>query len=321
MIKPPAGKVHLLDVTLRDGGHTNNYQFTSEAISQIVSESDKSGIGHIEIGFRNGPKTPKPGMGAAALGAKDYLLFCRKQIRSSKMTVMIHPKNVQEQDFKEMKDCGVDTVRICFSPGQEMDITAKTIAMAKNAGLEVFVNILSAARYSLENLRKFATKIAALSPNAIYIADSAGHLTPDKVKQTYAILMQDCKIDFGYHGHDNLFLAQANALAAIQTGVKYIDASASGLGRGVGNLRMEGIVSLLRTQGYTHYDIPRILNLAEYVNLKVRGSNQPLPLKPIILGIFNIPLQEAAHNLDDKADLENYYSLAQEYAKKITESL
>lgn len=321
MSKSLMNQTQLLDVTLRDGGHTNNYNFSPEATMQIVSELDKSGIGHIEIGLRNGPKNLKPDLGPSALCSKDYLMLCRKLAHSSKITVMIHPENVKEIDFKEMQACGVDTLRICFSPQQELDIIARTVEMTKKYNFEVFINILSAARYSLTHLRQTASKLAKLNPNGIYIADSAGHLTPDKVSHLFSLLKQDSSIDFGYHGHDNLFLAQANALAAINAGVKYIDASASGLGRGVGNLRMEGIVSLLRSQGCMNFDIPRLLNLANYVHLNVRGANQPLPMKAIILGILNIPLQEATQQLDNTVDLEKYYLLAQEYAKKITESL
>lgn len=309
-------KVELLDVTLRDGGLTNNFDFSPEITQHILTELDQSGIGHIEIGFRNGLLgAAVPGMGPAGMCATEYLNICRKLIRSSKMTVMFHPKNVQKNDFEVMRDCGVDSVRMCFGPGQDFDMSQQTMLWAKECGLEAFFNIMYVSKYTLDSLRQLVREVAKHVPRAIYLADSAGNLTPDKISQLFAALQQETQIDFGFHGHDSLFLAQANALAAVNCGVKYIDASLSGLGAGVGNLHMEGIVSLFRSQGCTDYAVAKILALADYVNLKVRHSAQSLPLKAMITGIFNLSKQDISY-LENVSDIEAYYAEAEEYIKK-----
>ena len=308
-------KTQLMDVTLRDGGHTNNYQFSPDVVKHIVSTLDQSGIGRIEIGYRNGLRKPIPNIGPAGLCSKEYLKSCRSWIQSAKLSVMCHPINIQEADLKEMKDCGVDSLRVCFVPKQDLAMSLHVLEMTKKQGFEVFFSVLSTSRYPPESLHQLILEIAKHEPNAIYLADSAGHFTPEKLHALFSILRSDCKLDFGFHAHDNLFLAQANALAAIHAGVKYIDASTAGLGRGVGNLRMEGIVNLFRSQGCMDYNVPKILSLADYVHLKVRKANAPLPLKAMVLGIFNLPSEDAAH-LENTDDIEKYYSSAQEYAKK-----
>lgn len=310
-------EVKLLDVTLRDGGLTNNFDFSSEVVNHVVSELDKSSIEYIEVGFRNGLQgAPAPDMGPAGFCRKDYLQQCRKLIRSSKLTVMFHPKNLQKSDYEEMHQCGVDSLRMCVGPNQDLDQTLQSVAMAKELGFEVFVNIMFVSKYKLDSLQQLVFQISQNDPKAIYLADSVGTLIPEQVTEIFTFLKKSCNTDFGYHGHDSLFLAQANNLAAINCGVKYIDASLTGLGAGVGNLRTEGIVSLLRSQGCTKHNVPEILNLADYFNLNVRNEKNSLPLKAMIAGIFNLSKEDQTH-LDQSVDIIKYYDLAEEYAKKM----
>ena len=52
--------------------------------------------------------------------------------------------------------------------------------------------------------------------------------------------------DIGIHTHDNLGLAFANSLCAVDNGVKYIDGTLTGMGRGVGNVRTEQLLTYYR---------------------------------------------------------------------------
>lgn len=307
-------KVELLDVTLRDGGAINHYNFPPKIVSHIISEMDQSGIGRIEVGYRNGLREPVPGMGPTGLCPKEYLLFCRKYIRAAKLCVMVYPEKIQEQDLKEMRDCKVDSLRYCFTPKQDLAMTLQALEMAKDYGFEVFFNITSASKYQVDQLLILAKEIAKRGPKAIYLADSAGHLTPDVISQFFSTLIRNVDVDFGLHAHDNLFLAQANALAAILAGACFIDASSSGLRRGVGNLKMEGIISLFRSQGSMRYDVTRFFALADYASSEILGSKDLLPAKAIIHGIFNLPPEDAVH-LDAAADMKTYYALAEKYTR------
>lgn len=309
-------EVQLLDVTLRDGGFVNDFNFSSEVVNHVISELDKTGVGHIEVGFRNGIMNGiLPGMGIEGICPKEYLNHCKKLIHSAKLTVMCFAKNMQPSDYKEMQDCGVNSVRMCLASEHDLSLNIKAIEMAKNCGFEVFVNIVFISQLNIKTVHSLVLEIAQHTPQAIYLADSAGHLTPDKIGHIFSTVSQHCNSAFGFHGHDNLFLAQANALSAISHGVTYIDATLAGIGRGVGNLRMEGIVSLLRAQGCTKYNVPKILNLAEYVHSVVLGEKKQLPLNAMISGIFNCSEHDLAH-IDPNTTIENYFIAVQEYAKK-----
>jgi len=306
--------VKLIDVTLRDGGYKNNFHFPAEIVTQIVSNADKAGIEYVEVGYRNGVWETPPNIGPTGLCSKNYLASCRNLIRSSKLTVMFHPKNLQKSDLDEMRACEVDCVRISF-PVNDHKLGFDYIQLAKQCGFEVFVNLTHLSQKTLDELDQLVGQIALCKPNAIGLADSNGYLTPDSVQSIFSYLTKKYKVDFCFHAHDNLFLAQANAYTAIHHGAKYIDATFSGLGKGVGNLRMEGIVALMSSRGCMKYDLCTILKIADLINIKMQNGTQPLPMKAIIMGIFNISVRD---HLDDNLPIEIYYEAAKQCgAKKI----
>lgn len=299
--------VKLLDVTLRDGGYKTNFHFSPEIVKQIITTADKAGIDYVEVGYRNGNWYTVADIGPSGLCANDYLQSCRRYASSTKLAVMFHPKNMQPTDLKEMRDCGVNGVRISF-PGNDHDLGFRYVSLAKQQNFDVFTNITHVARKSLEELDQLINQIAQAGSDTIGLADTTGHLTPDRTAALFAYFTQKYSVKFGFHAHDNLFLAQANALAAMQNGATYIDGTLSGLGKGVGNLHLEGVVALMCSQGYMKYDLCAILKMADVIYMQIQKSTQHLPLQAMIMGAFNISTRDA---LDYSLPLEDFYKSVQ----------
>ncbi|RDI37582.1 beta/alpha barrel domain-containing protein [Aquicella lusitana] len=305
--------IKLLDVTLRDGGYKTNFHFSSGVVRDILTLLDQSGVRYIEVGYRNGPLKPIANMGQTATCDRNYLEYCKKWIQHAKLTVILHPKNIQRHDLEEMQDCGVNAVRICF-PAKQPTLGFQTIEMASQYNFEVFANITRVSHFNREQIRTWVTDLAKTGVKAIYLADSNGSLTPDDVDHLYSYLQEKCHVPFGFHAHDNLFLAQANAVAAIKNGVQFIDASLFGFGKGSGNLRTEGIVSFLHAGGNRQYDFSRLMEAANYVKQNLHDTQNDFSTKDIILGIFDLSQDDAA-NLGSFVDTSDYYSRASQYLR------
>lgn len=303
--------VQLLDVTLRDGGYQTNFHFSSEIIRYVLSALDKSGIEYIEVGYKNGSFKPIANIGAAGMCSREYLEYCRKWIKRSKLTVIFHPKNIQEKDIEELKDCGVDSVRIVF-PAKNQQLGFSAIELAHKYGLEVFANITRASEYSLDELGDFVSDLSAFKPRAIYLADSNGSLTPDMVVDMYSHLHKNSSVPFGFHAHDNLCLAQANAISAMSNNVEFLDTSLLGLGKGSGNLRTEGFVSFLHSKGFDQYDLCKLLEAASFIKSEIESTEQNLSVRDIILGVFDLSQDDAA-KLGEVSSIQDYYCRAEEY--------
>lgn len=254
----------LLDVTLRDGGHLSDFHFTEDQLHRILSALDSAGLDYIEVGYRNGSISPIENIGIAGLSPNHYLNFCKERIQRSKMAVMAHCQNITKEDIHDLKKCGVSLLRLCIQKG-EHPLAYPFIGYAKDAGMLVSTNIIHISQYSQELIQEVVESILPYAPTMIYFADSNGCLHMDTVSRIYQYCISHYNIPFGYHAHDNIGLAQANALAALTAGAQYIDASLAGASKGIGNLKLEYFIAYLHRMGVQKYDLKPIISASNYV--------------------------------------------------------
>lgn len=276
--------ITLLDVSLRDGGHRTNFHFQNNELEEILLPLDDSGIEYIEIGYRNGTTASIKDLGRAGWCMKEYLSFCHSLIKKAKIAVMVYPNNINQEDLLELKACGVDLLRICLAKNQ-IAPSLTTIAMARQANLKVALNFMNISSYKKNELDKVMNQISHYEPDIIYFADSNGSLSPPRIQEIYENYVTKYSIPFGFHAHDNLGLAQANALMAMSCGVRFIDVSLAGMGKGTGNLKAEFFVAYLHSIRSKKYDLERVLTAANYVRRSLKIGQGPIELNEFIRGI------------------------------------
>lgn len=246
--------IQLLDTSLRDGGHRTNFHFKKRELEGVLPLLDHAGIDYIEIGYRNGSLHFIENLGRAGWCHAEYLHFCRSLVKKAKIAVMAHPRNVNQDDLYELKNCGVDLLRLCIAKN-ELSSALALINMAKNAGLQVSLNFIHISYYNNTELDAVVSLAKKHQPDIIYFADSNGSLMPARVQEIYARYIPHTTIPFGFHAHDNIGLAQANVLTALSCGVQFIDASLAGMGKGTGNLKTEFFTAYLHAIHMKKYDL------------------------------------------------------------------
>ncbi|KTC97740.1 4-hydroxy-2-oxovalerate aldolase [Legionella erythra] len=279
--------LHVLDVSLRDGGHRTNFHFSSDDLKAILTPLDHSGIEYIEVGYRNGSLHPIPGIGDAGLCPRSYLQLCQNLIQRARIAVMVHPENVARSDFVEMKACGVKLIRICVIRGG-IQAACETLDRVKDTGLDVSVNFIHTSQYQESELDNVVAQAASHHPDMIYFADSNGSLMPARVSGIYKRYIPRYPIAFGYHAHDNLGLAQANTLAAIDAGVQYVDASLAGMGKGIGNLKTEFFAAYLHANQLTKYNLDDLLTASNYTRHALGIGQEAIEMDEFIRGIADL---------------------------------
>lgn len=283
--------IQILDVTLRDGGYRNNFHFNQEQIRNILNALDQSGMEYIEIGYRNGSLNAIPNIGVVGLCPKHYIAFCRKLITRSKIAVMIHPKNIAYSDLLELKECGVDLVRICIAKNG-YEIAVPVIEHCIALGFTVSINFTRMSRYTEEEWDHVLDKVMAHSIDMIYFADSNGSMLPSELTALYKKYIAKYEVDFGFHGHDNLGMAQANAVASVRAGVKLIDVSLSGMGKGIGNLKSEFFIAYLHALKQKKYDLDKIRLASNYVRKSLEEKSQKIELNDFLMGILDLSIDD-----------------------------
>ena len=138
---------------------------------------------------------------------------------------------------------------------------APFVEKAKNAGIFSAVNFMKSYVISPGEFEKVARQAVDMGADVVYVVDSAGNMTPAKVR-SHLEPIQD--LETGFHAHNNLGLAVANAIAAEEMGAAVIDASLQGMGRCTGNTVTEQFVALMQREGkLTDIDLFALMDASE----------------------------------------------------------
>ncbi|MEV6479248.1 hypothetical protein [Streptomyces sp. NPDC051576] len=281
-----------LDVTLRDGGYRNNFDFPLDYALHHARESVAAGVEWVEIGYRNGSFQPKPGVGPTGVGADDYIRAVAEVIPPERICMILHPKNIEDDDLTLMYEAGVRLVRFCL-PSKTPEPGLAMLRKAADLGFTTTVNLTRVSQLD----RRRLVELAALSEDAgadvIYLADSNGSLLPDEVSRLVTLVRSVTGSAIGLHAHNNLGLALANSIAAVEAGATWIDSSVLGMGKGPGNLITEQwLAYLARAEGAERYDLGRILTLAHRMETEIPEATPSLPLPDLVLGHFDLSVEE-----------------------------
>lgn len=292
--------IQVLDASLRDGGHRTNFHFSDHELEYILRPLDNSGVEFIEIGYRNGSLHPIDNLGRAGYCDKNYLQFCQSFIKKSTIAVMAHPKNVIESDLIELLACGVGLLRICIAKDGLAE-AIPLIKIAKKLHLRCSVNFIHMTYYTEAELDEVVDEVSKYQPDMIYFADSNGSIVPQRIKAIYEKYTNNYSIPFGFHAHDNIGLAQTNVLAALDSGVRLIDASLAGMGKGTGNLKTEFFIAYLHAIDIRKYNLQEALIAANYVREALNIGHEAIEMDEFVRGISDLSTADLKlYNLNKK---------------------
>ncbi len=119
---------------------------------------------------------------------------------------------------------------------------------------------------------------------------------PHQVTERIRALKNHVGVNIGFHGHNNLSLAMANTLAAIEEGATRIDGSVRCLGAGAGNTQTEVLVAVLERMGIeTGIDLYKMMDLAEEVVAPILQTPQEITRDSLVLGYAGVYSSFALH--------------------------
>lgn len=238
----------ILDCTLRDGGYVVDFKFTRDEIKNVVNELADSGIPYIEVGHGLGLGAYRRNSEIAILSDQETLESALESKNNSSIG-MFYINGIGEiDDIRLASNMGLDFIRIGTDISNYKN-AFKSIDVAKNLGLKVFVNFMKSYTVSKFSLLQYAKQAEERGVDAVYVVDSAGGMLPSEVADYTKLLHENLVCDLGFHGHNNLMLVNANNLSALENGAKYIDTTLMGMGRGAGNSSTESMVYILKRMG------------------------------------------------------------------------
>lgn len=240
--------IKILDCTLRDGSYAIDFQFTARETAIIASALENAGIRFIEIGHGLGLNAARAGHGASAATDEEYLQAASRALSKAQWGMFFIPGVGRHKDLELAASYGMHFVRIGANV-TEIEVAESYIAYAKQLGIFVSVNLMKSYVLPPGEVATRAKWAEGLGADLVYLVDSAGGMLPEDVRRYVDEMKNVLSIPIGFHGHDNLSLATANTLMAIECGATYVDTTLQGLGRSSGNVATEVMATILKKQG------------------------------------------------------------------------
>lgn len=242
-------KITLVDTTMRDGSHAVRHSFTEAQVARIARGLDACGVDLIELSHGDGLGGSSYTYGFSQVDEFKLIEAAAAQIEHGKLTVLLLPGIGTIADLRHAYEAGARAVRVATHV-TEADVSAQHIAAAKELGMTAVGFLMMAHMAPTSRIVEEAKKMESYGADYVNLADSAGYLTPDGVRERIEAVVTALDIPVGFHAHNNLGMAIANELTAAQAGATYLDGTLRGLGAGSGNAQIEVLAAVLSRTGF-----------------------------------------------------------------------
>lgn len=278
----------ILDVTLRDGSHAMRHAFTIDQVIETAKGLDAAGVSYFEVSHGDGLGGSSLQYGLSKVQELQLIEAAADVCQQAKVSVLLIPGIGVKGDLQEAVKVGAKMVRVATHV-TEADVAAQHISLGRELGLKTVGFLMMAHMASVEKIVEQAKLFESYGAEIVYVTDSAGFMLPAEVTEKISALKQSISCEIGFHGHNNLSMAMANTLAAVEAGATYIDGSLRALGAGSGNTQTEVMVAVLERMGYqTGIDLYNIMDVANEVVAPFMQRPQEITGSSLIMGYSGV---------------------------------
>lgn len=293
--------ITVCDSTLRDGSHAYSHQITLEQVVAYAAAAEAAGFNFLEVGHGNGLGASSLQIGESLVPEVDMLCAAKACLKRTKLSAHVIPGFATiNREIAQAIAAGVELFRV-GSHCTEADITQRHISHVRSVGREVWGVLMMSHMVSAEVLLEEAKKMQSYGAQGIVLMDSAGAYFPSDVTAKIGLLASGLEVPVGFHAHNNLGLAVANSIAALEAGARIIDGTGRGFGAGAGNAPIELIAAVLVKQDYaSSIDLYKALDAGDLAAKLFAGSLPESNGITIVSGMagvfsgFSKPVQRAA---------------------------
>ncbi|WP_226624004.1 2-isopropylmalate synthase [Alloyangia pacifica] len=285
-------RVYIFDTTLRDGEQSPGATMTHDEKLEIAELLDEMGVDIIEAGFPIASEGDFRAVSEIAERSKNSVIcgLARAQINDIDRCweAVKHANRPRIHTF-----IGTSPLHRAI-PNLTQDEMAErihqTVTHARNLCDNVQWSPMDATRTEHDYLCRVVEIAIKAGATTINIPDTVGYTAPVESAELIRMLIEKVpgadEIIFATHCHNDLGMATANSLAAVEAGARQIECTINGLGERAGNTALEEVVMALKVRGdimpyETHIDTRKIMHISRRV---ATVSGFPVQFNKAIVG-------------------------------------
>ncbi|MDQ7011435.1 MAG: 2-isopropylmalate synthase [Mariprofundaceae bacterium] len=254
-------RLYIFDTTLRDGEQSPGCSMNMDEKMRVAHALAALGVDVIEAGFP-----------IASPGDFNAVHRIASEVKGPTIAGLAraHPKDIERaaEAVKPAEHARIHTfiatspihmqAKLRMTPGQVLERAVDSVRLARSLAPEVEFSAEDAGRSEIDFLCRIVEATIAAGARVINIPDTVGYMTPDefgsRIRELIERVPNADQAIFSVHCHNDLGLAVANSLAAVENGARQVECTINGLGERAGNASLEEIVMILGTRT-DRYDI------------------------------------------------------------------
>ncbi len=285
-------RVHFFDTTLRDGEQSPGCSMTQQEKLQIAHSLADLGVDILEAGFAISSDGDFASVEAIARDVRGPVIASLARAKRGDIEraaqALDRAEKARIHIFLASSDLHLE-YKLKMSRDQALEQAAESVALARTFVDDVEFSPEDSTRTDPDFLCSIVAVAIESGATVINLPDTVGYATPTDYAAMFRMIRERVpgadKVILSSHTHDDLGLAVANALAAIEAGARQVECTINGIGERAGNAAIEEIAAALHVRG-DRYPMETRLNLSKmYATSQLLGqmiSFSPSPNKAVV---------------------------------------
>jgi 2-isopropylmalate synthase len=248
-------QIRIFDTTLRDGEQSPGMSMTKAEKLLVADGLDMMGVDIIEAGFAMASDGDFESVKAIAEVTKNAVvcsLARAKEVDIKRAAEALKPaKQPRIHTFISTSDIHLEH-QFRMTREQVLEIITNMVKLARNFTDDVEWSAMDATRSDLGYLCQAVEAAINAGATTINLPDTVGYALPGDISNMFKTVIETVpnsdKAVFSFHGQNDLGLATANTLAALQAGARQAEVTINGIGERAGNTALEEVVMAIRTR-------------------------------------------------------------------------
>jgi 2-isopropylmalate synthase len=248
-------RVIVFDTTLRDGEQAPGYSLDVASKLTMAHALDALGVDIIEAGFPIASPADSEAVRQIAAGVRRPVIAALARTRHQDIEEAARALGPAARSrihtFLATSDLHL-SAKLRITREECLDSAVSAVKLARRFTDDVEFSAEDATRSDRDFLCRVIEAVIDAGCTTVNLPDTVGYATPDELREFFTEIIARVpnagRAIFSTHCHNDLGLAVANSLGAIQGGVRQVECSINGIGERAGNASLEEVVMALRVR-------------------------------------------------------------------------